>query len=1211
MPTRSIALRMNLASPEHRGALWTTHRLINERTRWFVEHLLILRGDSVWTGDAALARTLGHPGVGTNHHGLFEISAAMVQTRLREHLARLAPGLGGAALDEAVQNLGKVYDLVVPSHAEDGEGDAQQANRFMGILLDPESSGGLSALEKSKTPEWVIQKQAGSVSWETAAEAWRLQTMASPRPTGRQPAWRGFAEEADPRWIEAYLADLGKNQKKAGDGGESALLAKLKQSGLLPVWNQYRPLKQELGDPGRGYLSKWDRLAFKLAVARLLSWESWNHRARKEHAARQAALASVEADLTAFASATAILKAYEQERTLELRRNNPLSQEAAEATTFRLGGRQIRKWEPLARELRKAGPGSDLGQIAADFQTRNPRECPDPYFTEWVLEAPERAVLWSTDEGVRAVQLLAKRNRLAFKAEQSRERTAMTPPHPRLHPVWLQFEEPSGSNLKSLDLEPLPGGGWAARMDLIHATESGLEEREVRIPLCASPQLALQRLEKLDKKKGGPGKTPVLTFIQAPSHARVDDRSAFETWRGTMQSPDILLDRGVLETKPTEPFDPAHLRADLKLVLDLEPQLVEGQGIAQEGANGFRWSEAPKWTFHLQTSLAESSKHEEALAEGKRFLAVDLGVRDLAAVALFELRRGTPEPGEKAFPIPSSTAWKAVLVPGSQATLSLPGEQEHLSESTQARRREVEDALRLLRFLKSRRTRLLALASPQASPKTRDKAREALLRQPKDPDAQARLQEEKDRHAKALALLLADDDPPRARRDKAAGLKQETRPANVDPRHHAVLRQAAALDPLPDLSTIPSAPQALRAWDEALSDLIRVWRDRTRRRDPRRSGLHGKSLWAIDHLAEVRDFLKGWHRRGSDSGEINRPGRDFAKTLLDHINQLKEDRTKEGANLLVNTARGLRYDATTHRWEQRFPPAHLILFEDLARYRFLMDRPRFENSQLMRWSHRELTKVTGQMAQMFGIGVQDTGAAFSSRYHGWSGAPGLRCKVFTESELRSPWFLRKWKESWQPVPGLPVPWEGGKRFITLDEAGKLVEEDADHNAAISLARRFSLRNGEAVRLVCAQRGDNFVPTALGKRLQGGLRSSADSKDKGFGHLVPLPGTEAFRWERLSQTEWERLSGKKAMKTESEEAVAEDDADAQEEALEAAEAESGTLDDAGRGKKVVFFRDPSGVFFDALQWVPGDLFWARVRQRLSRALCNLHNETRSF
>ncbi len=1230
MPTRSIALRLNLASPEHRASLWTTHRLVNERTRWFVEHLLILRGDVVWTGDAALARALGHPGVETNRHRLFEVSAEMVQTRLREHLALLAPGLTGSTLDEAMQDLGKLYDLIVPTHADpDNKADsASLAKQWLKPLVDRTSNAFETEQSLSVKPEWLTEKEDGQ-EWEPSARAWLqriLRAFKEKRYADEgitagysKAAWYKVANgggELD-KWVPLF-------EKAVADAQKSPIgpvVNRLRTQGLLDCLRTYQGFNHILGESGSLEMSKWDYLVLTRVIARLLSWESWNHRARKEHEKRAAEFAAIEATLAPYAPYKALLKGYEQERTKELRATNQL---AKEDTDFRIGGRQIRKWEALARELQQAPVGADLPQIAADFQTKNPKESPDPYFTDWVLSDDARKGLWFTDEGVKAVQLLAKANRLEQKKNKSRERTAMTPPHPRLHPVWLQFEEPSGGNLKNLDLEQFPEGGWAAVFDLISPQDGGgYEEHKFRIAICPSPQLALQNLEKRDKTTGEPGKTPVLTFVQAPSFSRVKDRGEWETWVGTMQSPDILLDRAFLEkvpgqpngreylrSHPDTPLAPKLLRADLKLVLDLEPNLVEGQGIAQKVNGKFRWSDAPRWAYHLQTSLSESSKYEDALAEGQRFFSVDLGVRDLAAVALFEIQRGAIAAGEQAFPIPASSPWKAVLVPESQATLSLPGELATLEDAggddIERRRRETKETLNLLKFLKSRRTLLLRLAHPKTEAKSRKKALEALQRKPKDPEAKARLVEDQDRHARSLSTLLADDAPPSAKGDRASGKKQETKASNVESRFHPALRQAAALDPLPDgLEKHPVAQATLDAWDQAIADLIRVWRDRTRRRDPRRAGLHGKSLWAIEHLSEVRDFLKGWHRRGSESGEVNRPGPDFAKALLDHINQLKEDRTKEGANLLVNTARGLRYDETTHRWEPRFPPAHLILFEDLARYRFFTDRTRSENSQLMRWSHRELTKVTAQMAELFGIGTLDTGAGFTSRYHGWSGAPGVRCSTFTAEDIASDWFKRRWeaaKHGWQPVAGLPVPWEGGKRFFTLDGSGRLVEEDADHNAAISLARRFALRNGEAVRLVCMGKDDDsFVPDALGKRLLGALRNPNNPKDKGYGRLVPVPGGQAYAWESLSQAAWEKASGKKGAKEDPEDTAPEDDADALDAAQEAAEAESGKVEDARTGKKITFFRDPSGVFFEASHWVPGDHFWHKVRQDLLKAL----------
>ena len=171
--------------------------------------------------------------------------------------------------------------------------------------------------------------------------------------------------------------------------------------------------------------------------------------------------------------------------------------------------------------------------------------------------------------------------------------------------------------------------------------------------------------------------------------------------------------------------------------------------------------------------------------------------------------------------------------------------------------------------------------------------------------------------------------------------------------------------------------------------------------------------------------------------------------------------------------------------------------------------------------------------------------------------------------------------------------------------------DADHNAALSLARRFANRNGEPIRLVCTGMKDGtFVPSNLGKRLLGGLRG-ADPKDKGYGHLVPCTGAPAFAWEPLTQSQWEKLAGAKVAKQDESQAVPEDDADALEEAMEQAEAESESVEGVGAGKKVVFFRDPSGTFFPANHWLPGDVFWGSVRKSITKAMRQLHEAQQPF
>ena len=110
-------------------------------------------------------------------------------------------------------------------------------------------------------------------------------------------------------------------------------------------------------------------------------------------------------------------------------------------------------------------------------------------------------------------------------------------------------------------------------------------------------------------------------------------------------------------------------------------------------------------------------------------------------------------------------------------------------------------------------------------------------------------------------------------------------------------------------------------------------------------------MWAIDYLTNCRRFLLSWNLLGRESGDVRRMDRDrrgtFAAGSLERINNIKEDHLKTVAAPIVQASRGYVPDKDEN-WEQRFKPCEILLFEDLSRYRMRTDRPRRENSQLMK-----------------------------------------------------------------------------------------------------------------------------------------------------------------------------------------------------------------------------------------------------------------------
>jgi hypothetical protein len=528
---------------------------------------------------------------------------------------------------------------------------------------------------------------------------------------------------------------------------------------------------------------------------------------------------------------------------------------------------------------------------------------------------------------------------------------------------------------------------------------------------------------------------------------------------------------------------------------------------------------------------------------------------------VFELREERP-PNKLAFPVDPPNRPMLWAVHERSFLLQLPG------EATDARaehwREQARAELRTLRRGLSRYRRFMRLAQLAA--------------------------EERSEALDSLAESLAGDQA-----DNSAW------PFETD-----LLDQMRAAATLPDPQWQAAAEQARTAHRAAMRAEVRAWRRRTRARnaDPERRKAIGKSMWGIQYLTDVRRFLVSWTLAGRASGDIRRLDRArrgiFASRLLTHIDALKEDYRKTGADLIVQAARGYVRDKRG-QWEQRFAPCPLILFEDLSRYRMRTDRPSRENSQLMRWGHRALSAEVETQGQLYGLHTIYTGAAFSSRYHAATGTPGIRCHAWRESDRDDQFLLELInRDQKQPLdlrniqPGDRVPLHGGEWFVAPTAGGGLVRIHADINAAQNLQRRYWTRHADPFRLVC-QRIDidgapHWVPRTLGKRLLGALG--------GHGMLVPVgPGEQACRWVPLTKQRWRTLLGTDA------DAGNADDKSADPELAELDGLEEEQLERSG--KVLVYFRDPSGVVLNADRWYPAAVFWGNVKQKAQRAL-GLHH-----
>ena len=603
-------------------------------------------------------------------------------------------------------------------------------------------------------------------------------------------------------------------------------------------------------------------------------------------------------------------------------------------------------------------------------------------------------------------------------------------------------------------------------------------------------------------------------------------QSSGELVRAILLSADLMLKWSHVRNREEEVVERGDIGpVYLKLALDLE--------IQEDPTAKFLKSNA---IYHFQTAAGKKTKQAELIAPGMRVLSVDLGLRSFATCSVFELKEKVDRDA-MFFPV-KELALHAVHE--RSFTLKLPDE-----DVGRRGRRWQADAANELREMRRAlgRHRSLRRLNTFETPEERGAAFTEL--QERTEDGGWAFEE---------------------------GLLEGLKTALTAP--HPVW--------------VDRVNETARGWRLATGPIVSDWRKRQRNKDLRK--FMGKSIWSLDYLNDSRKFLLSWSLLGRDEGDIRRLDREksgvFAGNLLDHLAGVKADRIKTGADLLVQSSRGFTR-SKNGTWEQTHKPCQFILFEDLSRYRMRTDRPKRENSQLMKWAHRKILDETEMQAELYGMSVVDTGAAFSSRYYAMSSAPGMRAATVTKQDLENQFFLENIARENPHIDmaklkaGDLVLRKGGEDFVTLRK-GELRRLQADVNAAQNLQRRLWTRHSEAIRLVTKlvkiEGVEHWVPSRMGDRIKGAM--------DGFGYLVPTGhASGSCEWKPLTSAAYRKLAGG------AEEELFDDDeiAGLAEEALERS------------GQVTVFFRDPSSEILPANLWYPSISFWSITRQRIAKEI----------
>jgi len=982
---------------------------------------------------------------------------------------------------------------------------------------------------------------------------------------GAKPRWQKMQAEGHPDWeAEKERAE----REKEADPARK-IMKQLREWGLKPLFSlftneqthiQWAPAKKD-----RDFVRTWDRDMFQQALERLLSWEQWNHKVIEERALVIARREAYESEHFASEAQQAWLQ---RMRGYELERAAKLAEQSLGLTgPFRIKSRQLRGWKrvhDLWRKLDKKGQRSldHCWEAVAKIQGAQPKDFGDPELYRFLAE-PANHDLW-LEEPERLFHLVTY-NALLEKEELSKQQTTLTLPDAVEHPLWVRFD-PKGGNLHSYELQSEDDKSPQKHLSVTFArliwpdstgdgTPLWIESGPIQVGLATSAQFYRQfRL------------LPMGDDNRLGKALEVQDYSAADTkTTGLLGGAKLQFERPYVEKHWQTVSEGDIGRAYFNVTIDMEPiqpmkndRLISGLGKAFKTfkrdfmeVTQYKPADLEAWmaTQPAKTELTGT----KALQEGLRVISVDLGQRTAAAVSVFEVVRGKPDADKLFYPIRDTESLYAVH--RRSHLLQLPGEAvtpEAVSER-QSRNRAMYGIRMQVRLLSG----ILRLYGKEEAASRRKSI------------------------TRTMDMIRSTDN---------LSMDDKTRWSSVYQR----LADAAELDVPLWQSTVITAHRELEA---IVSQAFSTWRTSSRHRG---RGVGGKSMWSLEELDQTRKLLISWSKRAREPHAINRLDRNerFAQRLLTHLQRLKADRLKETANLIIMAALGYKYDSPEKGWLPVFPACQLILFEDLSRYRFKMDRSRSENSKLMNWAHRSIPREVYMQGQVFGLMVGHVPSEFTSRFHARTGAPGIRCHVVTQADLDGRTamlklvdqdFLAEVRDELQP--GDLLPFRGGEIFVSLNGSTEkeraLNRLHADINAAQNLQRRFWSRYPQDPIRISAQRITADQEIAYEPK----TTKMKESMGKGFFQEFEISKSHhVYKWNSSG-----KLGGKKRIADSKD---MEETDDLAEEAAAAEELMDGY---------VTLFRDPSGYYRASDLWVPQVDFWGMVTRRLESLLKAAINE----
>ncbi|MGX9706989.1 type V CRISPR-associated protein Cas12b [Laceyella tengchongensis] len=935
--------------------------------------------------------------------------------------------------------------------------------------------------------------------------------------SGPTPKWKKMKDAGDPNWVQEYEKYMAERQT----------LVRLEEMGLIPLFPMYT---DEVGDihwlpQASGYTRTWDRDMFQQAIERLLSWESWNRRVRE----RRAQFEKKTHDFASRFSESDVqwmnkLREYEAQQEKSLEENAFAPNEP-----YALTKKALRGWERVYHSwmrLDSAASEEAYWQEVATCQTAMRGEFGDPAIYQFLAQKENHDIWRGYPE--RVIDF-AELNHLQRELRRAKEDATFTLPDSVDHPLWVRYEAPGGTNIHGYDLVQDTKRNLTLILDkFILPDENGSwhEVKKVPFSLAKSKQFHRQVwLQEEQKQK----KREVVFY----------DYSTNLPHLGTLAGAKLQWDRNFLNKRTQQQIEETGEigKVFFNISVDVRPAVEVKNGRLQNGlgkaltvlthpdgtkiVTGWKAEQLEKW---VGESGRVSSLGLDSLSEGLRVMSIDLGQRTSATVSVFEITKEAPDNPYKFFYQLEGTEMFAVHQ--RSFLLALPGENP-------------PQKIKQMREMRWKERNRIKQQVDQLS---------AILRLHKKVNEDERIQ--------AIDKLL----------QKVASWQLNEEIATA---WNQALSQLYSKAKENDLQWNQAIKNAHHQLEPVVGKQISLWRKDL---STGRQGIAGLSLWSIEELEATKKLLTRWSKRSREPGVVKRIERfeTFAKQIQHHINQVKENRLKQLANLIVMTALGYKYDQEQKKWIEVYPACQVVLFENLRSYRFSFERSRRENKKLMEWSHRSIPKLVQMQGELFGLQVADVYAAYSSRYHGRTGAPGIRCHALTEADLRNETniihelieagFI---KEEHRPYlqQGDLVPWSGGELFATLQKPydnPRILTLHADINAAQNIQKRF-WHPSMWFRVNCESVMEGEIVTYVPKN-----KTVHKKQGKTF-RFVKVEGSDVYEWAK-----WSKNRNKNTFSS---------------------------ITERKPPSSMILFRDPSGTFFKEQEWVEQKTFWGKVQSMI--------------